>query len=29
VQLSFEDDDLMPQRKNLGILIPVAHRQQP
>jgi hypothetical protein len=29
VQLPFEDRDLMPQRQDLGVFIPVAHRQQP
>jgi hypothetical protein len=28
-QLSFEDRDLMPQRQDLDIFGPVAHRQQP
>jgi hypothetical protein len=29
VQLPFEDRDLMAQRQDLGILVRVAHRQQP
>jgi hypothetical protein len=27
--LPFEDRELMPQRQDLGIVAPVAHRQQP
>jgi hypothetical protein len=29
VQLPFENNDLVPQREDLGVLIAIAHRQQP
>jgi hypothetical protein len=29
VQLPFEDGDLVAQREDLGVLVPVAHRQKP
>jgi hypothetical protein len=29
VQVPFEDGDLVPQREDFGVLVPVTHRQQP
>jgi hypothetical protein len=29
VQASFKDHDLVPQGEDLGVLVAVAHRQQP